>query len=207
MAYLLTASVALRHGGYLIMTMADATTDQGFQFLVSRIARFYGQQGEPVGKFEWISTDIAKSILGRLGFEVLVARTPPRGQGRNVHVVARLADPSRGRELSWALCNEPAEQRRPDRHAAGDPPTLRWPAIPEATGYSLELSLNKFGTLLETDFLPVRLDANGKREFSLPGEFWNGLQRGRPLYWRVIGECPDRRRVAMRGIVVRADEE
>jgi cyclopropane fatty-acyl-phospholipid synthase-like methyltransferase len=203
MAYFLTASVALREGGYLIMTLADSTTDRGFDFLVSRIARFYGQQGQPVGKFEWISNEIVRSVLGRLGFEIVKADNPPHGTGRDIHLLARLADPTRGRDLSWALCDEPGEQRQAERFPASEAPTLRWPAVEGAAEYSVEFSLNKFGTVLEPEFGPVRL-ADGN-EFTLPDSFWADFQHGRPLHWRVIGECPDRRRVANRGIVVRVE--
>jgi SAM-dependent methyltransferase len=206
MAYLLTAAVALREGGYLIATMADATTEHGFHFLVSRIARFYSLQGRPVGKFEWTSADIAKSILRRLGFEIVRCAAPTvDGVRRDIEIVARLQDRGPAYELSWALCDEPHEQRRTERHPTESPPTLSWPEVEGSTAYSVELSLNKFGSLLETDFSPLRIPSDQGREFPLPESFWAGFQLGRPLHWRVIGECPDRRRVARHGVVVRVE--
>lgn len=70
MAYLLTAQAALRIGGKLVLSLADATSDGGFAKLVGDIRPYFPLQGQISSKFEWLSPDLARSILGRLGFVV-----------------------------------------------------------------------------------------------------------------------------------------
>ena len=205
-AYFLTAAVTLREGGHLIMTLADASTPTGFDFLIARTSTFYPRKQDPLGKFEWASRDIARSIVERLGFEVVRCDSPPNDTGRDVHLVARMADRDAAREASWALVRETAEQRRRAPHPTSEPPTLEWPAVERATKYTVQFSANRFGSLLDTGMSGVTVGADGQRTFAVSPEYWSSLQLNRPLSWRVIAHCPDRLRVASRGIVVRRDE-
>ncbi len=69
-AYWITAALALRIGGKLIMSLADATTDGGYAKLINDIAVYFPLQEKMSSKFEWISPDLVQSVLGRLGFEI-----------------------------------------------------------------------------------------------------------------------------------------
>jgi SAM-dependent methyltransferase len=71
-AYLVTAAVVLKPKGKLIMTVANAASERGFDALLDCIWRHYPSQVNPLrpGKYEWLSPDLVKSILPRLGFEL-----------------------------------------------------------------------------------------------------------------------------------------
>jgi len=90
--YLLTAALALRPGGKLVMTLATATNDTGFEKLLNDIEFFWRAQGRPEGsaKYEWLSRDMIESILPKLGFELDVVSDAPH---RDLHFVASLVDP------------------------------------------------------------------------------------------------------------------
>ena len=137
--YFLTAAVALREGGHLIMTLADASTPAGFDFLISRASAYYGADVEPLGKFEWASRDIARSIVERLGFEVVMCDSPPDNEGRDIHLVARMVDREAARNASWALVHEAAEHRRRAPHPTDQPPVLDWPQVEKADHYTVRV--------------------------------------------------------------------
>lgn len=69
-AYLITAALALRIGGKLIMSVADATTDGGYTKLINDIPLYFPIQEKMSSKFEWLSPDLVQSVLGRLGFGI-----------------------------------------------------------------------------------------------------------------------------------------
>lgn len=69
-AYWLSAKDLLRPGGHLIMTVADATREQGFNKLIDDVPRLFPLQGEQTDKFEWLCPELVNSVLGRLGFEI-----------------------------------------------------------------------------------------------------------------------------------------
>ncbi len=201
--YFLTAAVALREGGHLIMTLADASTKTGFDFLISRTSVYYAPETEPLGKFEWMSRDIARSIVERLGFEVIRCDSPPDNTGRDIQLIAKMVDREAARNASWALVHETAKQRRRVEYPAAEPPVLDWPKVEEAERYTIEFSQNRFGTLLSTGLGDLEVPADGERVFRVPDAFWSKYQAARPLFWRVVARCPDRLRVPNRGIVVR----
>lgn len=201
-AYWLTAALTLKPGGYLIMTLADATSEDGFNFLVSRISRFYSRQGQPVGKFEWLSKDIVRTVLPRLGFEIVRLENPPGGRGRDIQLTAKLVDPEAARAVSGALC-EGGGKRRLTRHSGEPVPEVRWDAVDAATAYAVEFSVNKFASLSQAGALEVAADA--ERCAAVPAVLWAALQGGQRLYWRVMAQCPDRARVAAHGILLRTD--
>lgn len=94
-AYWLTAAQSLRPGGLLALTLADPTTDEGFDKLVADVAVYYGQQGIPSHKFEWLAPEMVSALLTRLGFgEIEISRLRPR----DIYVTARLQRPFSG---SW----------------------------------------------------------------------------------------------------------
>ena len=71
MTYWITAALSLRVGGHLIMSVADATTDNGWGKLLLDTKHCYAHQGQMIPKFEWLSPDLVQSCLSRLGFRVL----------------------------------------------------------------------------------------------------------------------------------------
>jgi hypothetical protein len=98
-AYLLTAALVLRTGGALVLTVADATTEQGFERLLTDIAGYFpGQSAPPGNKMEWMSTELVRSILERLGFDLLVVE-----HRFHLLVAARLNDPDRAESLERYL--------------------------------------------------------------------------------------------------------
>jgi SAM-dependent methyltransferase len=98
-AYMLTAGLVLRPGGKLILTLADATSELGFAKLVDDIRWHFPLQGQPSAKFEWMSPDLVRSVLHRLGFTIdLLENT-----GRDLYLVASLSDPDASSALEGNL--------------------------------------------------------------------------------------------------------
>jgi hypothetical protein len=119
--YLITAGLALKPGGKVILTLADVTTDLGFKFMLESIEWTYPAQGDPSGKFEWLSPGIVRSVLPRLGFEVeLLGHTP-----RDLLVIASLANPT--------LVDELEQYIRPARHVQEVVDVVRAVLPPNAT--------------------------------------------------------------------------
>jgi osmotically-inducible protein OsmY len=89
-AYLLNAALALKQGGKLLLTLADATSPKGFAQLMKDIRWAYPAQANPSGsaKFEWLSPDLIRHILTRLGFIVSWIEN----HERDIFLVATLAD-------------------------------------------------------------------------------------------------------------------
>jgi hypothetical protein len=113
--YLIVAALSLRVGGKLILTLSNATSEEGFDKLLYDIAWTYPQQADPngSGKFEWLSPDIVRFVLSRLGFEVWM----PAGEARDIWLIATLVDVTRASELEARLRAQPA----PHRDQAGGP--------------------------------------------------------------------------------------
>ena len=110
--YLMVAALCLREGGKLILTVSNAMSDEGFDKLLHDVAWTYPQQADPYGsgKFEWLSPDLVRSVLSRLGFDVWM----PSGEGRDTWLIATLVDLTHAGELEARLRSEPA----PHRHLA-----------------------------------------------------------------------------------------
>jgi hypothetical protein len=104
-AYLLTASLVLRPGGRLVLTLADATTSLGFRKLLEDIRPFYPAQTDPsiVGKFEWLGPEVVRATLLRLGFEVDVLNQ----NYRDMFLIAALRRPRLGQPLERYLAAGP----------------------------------------------------------------------------------------------------
>jgi SAM-dependent methyltransferase len=69
-AYWMSARTLLKPGGKVIMTVADASRDAGFEKLVRDTAYYFPLQGQITSKFEWLCPEMVINILDRLGFEV-----------------------------------------------------------------------------------------------------------------------------------------
>lgn len=69
-AYWMSAQKLLRPGGKMIMTVADPTTELGFKTLIANVHAYFSTQGRPSSRFEFMSPDIVRSVLDRLGFDV-----------------------------------------------------------------------------------------------------------------------------------------
>jgi len=110
--YFIVAALALREGGKLIVTLSNATSEEGFDKLLHDIAWTYPQQVDPhgSGKFEWLSPELVRFVLSRLGFDVWM----PAAEGRDIWLIATLVDVTKADELEARLRSEPA----PHRHFA-----------------------------------------------------------------------------------------
>jgi len=75
-AYWLSAVELLRPGGKVIMTVADATRDFGFETLLEHVPIYFKHQGRQTTKFEWLCPYLVEYVLGRLGFEVQEVKAP-----------------------------------------------------------------------------------------------------------------------------------
>jgi SAM-dependent methyltransferase len=100
MAYIATAALVLRQGGKLIMNLADATNDAGFGHLIDSIKPYYPRQSLPAGKFEFLSRDLIRFVLERIGFAVQFI---PEPSDRDAYFVATLSDLSHANLLERAL--------------------------------------------------------------------------------------------------------
>jgi SAM-dependent methyltransferase len=84
LVYLVTAAVALKPSGNMIMTLANSASDLGFEKLVKDARQMFRKQNEPTAKFEWMSLEMVSDLLPRLGFAIDLLRAG----GRFIHVVA-----------------------------------------------------------------------------------------------------------------------
>jgi SAM-dependent methyltransferase len=103
--YFITASLTLKENGLLIMTLANVVSRNGFQHLIDGVKKYYAVQGKPTAKFEYLSPDIIKLVLGEMGFQVDF--TSPLGTNIEsspvLFVVARLVDLERAETFRAAL--------------------------------------------------------------------------------------------------------
>jgi SAM-dependent methyltransferase len=107
LAYWLNAALLLRPGGWLVFSVADATTEAGFAKLVGDIGRYFPWQGQACTRFEYQSFTLVRPLLERLGFDIAYAgHWDPHGgsqdgseAGRDLYVVAQLARPEAAEAL------------------------------------------------------------------------------------------------------------
>ncbi|MBI2718822.1 MAG: class I SAM-dependent methyltransferase [Rhizobiales bacterium] len=114
MAYFMTAALALKENGLMIMTLANAISKPGFKKLLQGVKQFYPMQGQPSAKFEWLSPEIVGTVLANLGFDVtFVGGQPQLESGRDLMVAARLVDLDKAEQfrgyLYWPAGIPPAE--------------------------------------------------------------------------------------------------
>jgi SAM-dependent methyltransferase len=74
--YWLAATRLLKPGGKMIMTVADATRPMGFYRLIENAEKTFKYPDRNIGKFEWVSKELAEDVLGKLGFDVVEVQTP-----------------------------------------------------------------------------------------------------------------------------------
>ncbi|NCF17222.1 MAG: methyltransferase domain-containing protein [Haliea sp.] len=86
--YLMTASICLKPGGKLIMTLADCTTERGFNKMLREASNCFARQGLHTGKFEYISPDIVESILPKIGFDIVFSNYRVNANRRDISLVA-----------------------------------------------------------------------------------------------------------------------
>jgi hypothetical protein len=103
--YLLNAALSLKRGGKLVLTLADATSPYGFLQLLEDIRWAYPAQKDPRGscKFEWLSPDLVRYVLGQLGFDVLLLENTVR----DIRLVASLERPAAADALEKYIANVP----------------------------------------------------------------------------------------------------
>jgi|SRR6185369_5585868 len=108
--YFVTAGIALRPGGVLAMTLADATSPHGMTKLLEDISLYYPRQGQPSHKFEFLGPDIIRGLLPRLGFtiELLESDAGEIGTGRDMFLVARKDGQQESADLIRYLGRKPA---------------------------------------------------------------------------------------------------
>jgi len=104
-AYLLTAALALKPGGKLVLTAANATSGLGFSNLMRGIKTYWQAQADPIGssKMEWVDRSMMESILPRLGFELELLHDPQKRWW--LELVASLERPEVADELGQYLCD------------------------------------------------------------------------------------------------------
>jgi hypothetical protein len=77
------------------MTVANATSEHGFAKLLNDVSLHGGKRSGRLGKFMWLSPEIADQVLSNLGFEVELLDH----SSRDLHVVASLVRPEVGAGL------------------------------------------------------------------------------------------------------------
>jgi len=91
---LLSATGALRVGGWFIGTFADCTNPSGWRKLVTDIPRVVGGGGAPeTGCFHWNSPQTICSLAAPFGYDVALCEVDPE-HGRDGLFVFRFADPA-----------------------------------------------------------------------------------------------------------------
>ena len=87
--YLITASCCLKPGGYLILTLADCTSQVGFEKMLREASNCFARMGMHSGKFEYISPDIVEFILPKMGFDIKFLNSRVNIDRRDISVVAQ----------------------------------------------------------------------------------------------------------------------
>jgi cyclopropane fatty-acyl-phospholipid synthase-like methyltransferase len=104
--YWINAAQVLKKGGRILMTLADPTSEAGFQKIVRDIAKFYKFQGRMCPKFEYLSTPIVKHVLESLGFTMEKLEHWAQRQGaapRDIYLIARLDRPEQADRFLSAI--------------------------------------------------------------------------------------------------------
>ena len=90
--YLVTAAHAMKRGGKLVLTLANACSEKGFRKLVDVAPRMLARIHTHNSKFEWMSPDLVTSIFPRLGFDIDVLHTKERDMLLAATLVRKLDD-------------------------------------------------------------------------------------------------------------------
>lgn len=108
--YLLTAAVCLRKGGMVLLTLPNATSEEGFATLLRDARRCYNQQQDPnVPRFEWLCPELVTDVFARLGFETqfVLPFGGSMSEYRDLHLVATLTDLSQIWRFREAIMSPP----------------------------------------------------------------------------------------------------
>ncbi len=87
-SYFLAASEVLREGGWLVMTLADVSSDAGFEKLISELNYTFTTAGQSNRQFEWLHPELIRNLVTRFGFSIVKCET----RWRDLELVARLDD-------------------------------------------------------------------------------------------------------------------
>jgi cyclopropane fatty-acyl-phospholipid synthase-like methyltransferase len=104
--YWINAAQVLKKGGRIVMTLADPTSEAGFQKIIRDIAKFYKFQGRMCPKFEYLSIPIVKHVLESLGFTMEKLEHWAQRQGaapRDIYLIARLDRPEKADRFLSAI--------------------------------------------------------------------------------------------------------
>jgi len=108
-AYMVNATACLKPGGHLTMTIANCLSDEGYARLVGEAGWCYGGS-RPSHQFYFLSAEIVRSLLRRLGYEVVRLDD----SGRDINFVGRrgaLEPPSLG-DVQWTAFPQDPQLRR-----------------------------------------------------------------------------------------------
>ena len=107
LAYWLNTALVLRPGGWLVFSVADATTEAGFARLLADLPRGFANPGQVSDRLEYLSFGLVRPLLERLGFQVTYAGhwNPQDGgpTGRDLYVVAQMERPEAAEALRGHL--------------------------------------------------------------------------------------------------------
>lgn len=122
LAYWISAALVLKPGGWLILSVADATSPGGFARLVTDLPAAYRARGRPGSRLDYLSPAMVKTLLELCGFEVpyIWNWNPADGgdEGRDLYVLARLARPDQAEALRPSLVATPTAAKLDDAAAA-----------------------------------------------------------------------------------------
>jgi len=90
-AYFINAAICLKSGGHMVITVASCTNDDGFERLLKEIPWCYGGH-RPSHQFYFLSMDIVRHCLERIGFEVV-----KHEEDRDILFVARKTQGAEGK--------------------------------------------------------------------------------------------------------------
>ncbi len=94
-AYFLAASELLRYEGKLVMTLADVSSDAGFEKLLRDLTYTYTTAGQANCQFEWLHPTLLQDLLPRFGFKIELCKT----EWRDIQLIASLVDLDKGEKL------------------------------------------------------------------------------------------------------------
>ena len=110
-AYWLSAALVLKPGGWLIISVADATSPAGFTRLVTDLPAAHAERFLPGTRLEYLSPSLVRTLLEQCGFDVpyIWNWNPADGgdEGRDLYVMARLARPEQADALRHHLAPPP----------------------------------------------------------------------------------------------------
>jgi cyclopropane fatty-acyl-phospholipid synthase-like methyltransferase len=112
--YWVNAALVLKPGGRILMTLADPTTESGLQKITRDIRKFYKFQGRICPKFEYLSEEIVRHVLGELGFEIELLEAWSYWDGkpaRDLYLIAKLANTAKADTFRDALRQDPKAER------------------------------------------------------------------------------------------------